>query len=211
MAMLARRQAALDAMAGDIAGEGGAARGFAADLTDEAALRAALARVAAEMGPPEVLVYNASVYVPAAAMELAPQAFAAELALDVTGALIAAQAVFPAMQAAGRGTDPLHRQRRRADPERGGRAPGLTVGKTALRALALAIAPELARAGIHLATVTIAGTVAPGTGFDPAQDRRGVLGAPCRAPRRLEQRAGLPRRLTTRAGDFPLAPPAGVR
>jgi NAD(P)-dependent dehydrogenase (short-subunit alcohol dehydrogenase family) len=166
-ALLARRQAALDEMAAAIAEGGGTARGFAADLTDEAALRAALARAAAEMGPPGVLVYNASVWVPAAAMALAPADFAAELALDVTGALIATQAVFPAMRDAGRGTVLYTGNGSALTPERGGKAPGLTVGKSALRALALAIAPELAAAGIHLATVTIAGTVKRGGRFDP--------------------------------------------
>jgi hypothetical protein len=53
-------------------------------------------------------------------------------------------------------------------PEAGRRSPGLTAGKAALRALAIAIAPELAEAGIHLGTVTIDGSIKPGGPFDPA-------------------------------------------
>jgi NAD(P)-dependent dehydrogenase (short-subunit alcohol dehydrogenase family) len=168
VALLARRQEALDAMAAEIEADGGTARGFAADLTDEPGLRAALARVGDEMGPPEVLIYNASMFVGGPAMALPPAGFAAELSLDVTGALIAAQAVFPAMQAAGRGTIIFTGSRVAIKPEAGRRSPGLTAGKAALRALAIAVAPELAEAGIHLGTVTIDGSIKPGGPFDPA-------------------------------------------
>ena len=37
----------------------------------------------------------------------------------------------------------------------------------ALRALTTMLAKEYGRAGVHVATVTVAGTVAPGTRFDP--------------------------------------------
>lgn len=167
VALLARSQDRLDAMAEDIAGAGGIARGFGVDLTDDEALTTTLMRVAGEMGHVEVLVYNASVFVAGPAMELAPEAFARELALDVTGALVAAQAVFPAMRAAGHGTILFTGGGLALTPEAGGGSPGLAAGKSALRGLALAIAPELAKAGIHLGTVTVAGTIAPGGRFDP--------------------------------------------
>jgi NAD(P)-dependent dehydrogenase (short-subunit alcohol dehydrogenase family) len=167
VALLARRQDGLDAIAAEIEAAGGAARGFAADLPDEPALRAALAGVAAELGPPGVLVYNASLWIDGPAMAMRPADFAAGLALDVTGALVAAQAVHPAMKAAGRGSVLLTGSRVGRTPEAGGASPGLAAGKAALRALALAAAPELARDGIHLATVTVDGTIRPGGRFDP--------------------------------------------
>ena len=167
VALLARRQESVDLIAAEIAAEGGSARGYAADLTDAAALTATLGRVAAEMGPPEVLVYNASVFVGGPAMSLDPAGFAGELALDVTGALVAAQAVFPAMRAAGRGSILFTGSKVALTPETGGRSPGLAAGKSALRGLALAMAPELAASGIHLATVTIFGSIKPGGRFDP--------------------------------------------
>ena len=167
VAMLARRKEVLDGIAAEIAAEGGTARGLAADLTDAPALTAALGRAAAEMGAPEVLVYNASLFVGGPAMARDPAGFAAELALDVTGALVAAQAVFPAMRDAGRGSILFTGSKVALAPETGGGSPGLTAGKSALRGLALAIAPELAAAGIHLATVTVFGSIRPGGRFDP--------------------------------------------
>ncbi len=167
VALIARQQVALDLLAAEIEAEGGTARGFAADLTDTPALGAALGRVATELGPPEVLIYNASVFVAGPAMARDPGGFAAELALDVTGALVAAQAVYPAMRAAGRGSILFTGSKLALAPETGGGSPGLAAGKSALRALALAIAPELAQAGIHLATVTVYGSIKPGGRFDP--------------------------------------------
>ena len=52
-------------------------------------------------------------------------------------------------------------------PEYGANASSLTAGKSALRGLTYAMAKELEPEGIHVATVTIAGTVAEGTAFAP--------------------------------------------
>jgi hypothetical protein len=43
----------------------------------------------------------------------------------------------------------------------------LSIGKAALRSAATLIAAGVREAGIHAATITIAGSVAPGTVFDP--------------------------------------------
>jgi short-subunit dehydrogenase len=45
----------------------------------------------------------------------------------------------------------------------------LTLGaqKAAVRALLLGMAPDLAADGIHAATLTVRGVLAPGTAFDP--------------------------------------------
>jgi NAD(P)-dependent dehydrogenase (short-subunit alcohol dehydrogenase family) len=46
-------------------------------------------------------------------------------------------------------------------------APALSLGKASIRALALILAQELAPAGVRVGTVTIMGTVTPGTSLDP--------------------------------------------
>jgi hypothetical protein len=43
----------------------------------------------------------------------------------------------------------------------------LSLGKAAVRALVELLDEQYAPAGVHVATVTVAGTVAPGTPFDP--------------------------------------------
>lgn len=167
VAAIARRRPALDDLCAGIAAEGGTARGFVADAAEPAALAAALGTIAATMGAPAVLVHNAGSWTETKAMDLAPDALRRDLDLTVVGALAAARAVFPAMAARGRGTMLFTGGGLALRPEFGGAVPGLTAGKSALRGLVLAMAPELAVAGIHAATVTVAGIVAPGGPFDP--------------------------------------------
>lgn len=167
VAMLARDGARLARIADEIAAEGGRARGVSADLTVEADIRAAIGRVRDEMGAPSLLIYNASVWNPTAAMDFAPADFQRDLFLDVTGALVAAQAVVPAMRAAGGGTLIFTGGGLALKPSMGTEVPSLAAGKAALRAFAHALAGELAPQGVRVATVTVAGTIAPGTAFDP--------------------------------------------
>ena len=71
------------------------------------------------------------------------------------------------MRAAGRGTLLFTGGGLALYPEYGAGVSSLAAGKAGLRAFAFALAKELAPEGIHVATVTIAGTVKPGTAFDP--------------------------------------------
>ncbi len=167
VALLARSSAALAAVAAEIGAAGGTARSFPVDMTDLDALAAVMALVADEIGPPGVLVYSAGRWVETPAMTLAPAALEADLRLTVTAALAATQAVWPAMRAAGRGTVIWTGGGLALAPQYGTAVPALTAGKSALRGLALAAAPELPAGGVRLATVTIAGMVAPGGPFDP--------------------------------------------
>jgi NAD(P)-dependent dehydrogenase (short-subunit alcohol dehydrogenase family) len=167
VAMLARDAERLAGFAAEIAAAGGQARGFACDLTEEGGIRATVGRVRAEMGPPSLLIYNASVWNPTAAMDFAPADFQRDLFLDVTGALVAVQEVVPAMRAAGGGTLLFTGGGLALQPSMGTPVPSLTAGKAALRAFVHALAGELAPMGLRVATVTVAGTIAPGTAFDP--------------------------------------------
>jgi short-subunit dehydrogenase len=74
------------------------------DLVDGAAIAPAIDRVRSELGDPSVLVYNTAGSHGVPAMSLSPADFAHDLGLSVGAALACAQQVFPAMQAAGRGT-----------------------------------------------------------------------------------------------------------
>lgn len=167
VALIARRPAALDAMVAEIAAVGGVAWGYAADVTDPSALRAALAAAAADMGAPAVLVWNGGRWIEAPALALDPAELEVDLRLTTVAALVAAQAVTPAMAAAGGGTILVTGGGLALAPQYGGAVPALTAGKAAARALVLAAAPDFAAQGVHLATVTIAGQVAPGGPFDP--------------------------------------------
>lgn len=167
VAMLARDTARLEGFAREIDEAGGAAHAYGCDLTDETALRATLRRIAGELAPPSLLIYNASVWTPTPAMAFEPADFQRDLFLDVTGALVASQEVVPAMQAAGGGTLLFTGGGLALKPSMGTPVPSLTAGKAALRAFVHALAGELQPTGVRVGTVTVAGTIAPGTAFDP--------------------------------------------
>jgi NAD(P)-dependent dehydrogenase (short-subunit alcohol dehydrogenase family) len=139
--------------------------GATADAGNIGSLHQALARLRAELGDAGVLVYNAAgvTYRPLA--ELSPEAFAADLAVSVVGAFTASQQVLPPMRARGSGTLLLTGGGFAFEP-----MPvmaSLGVGKSAIRNLAFSLYADLKDSGIHAATVTICGTVAPGSAFDP--------------------------------------------
>lgn len=167
VALIARRQSVLDEMVSEISAIGGTAKGFAADVTDFAALRDTLQQISAEMGAPDVLVWNAGRWLETPALSIDPAEFEVDLRLTTVGALVAAQALAPAMETAGGGSILITGGGLALAPQYGGAVPALAAGKAAVRALVHAAAPEFAARGIHLGTVTIAGQVAPGGPFDP--------------------------------------------
>ncbi|GLX00025.1 3-oxoacyl-ACP reductase [Microtetraspora sp. NBRC 16547] len=86
-----------------IRGEGGSAVAVAADVADEAAVTAAVARVAAELGPPTVLVNNAGVGPRADLVEMTTQQWDAVLGVNLRGPFFVTRAVVPHMIEAGWG------------------------------------------------------------------------------------------------------------
>ena len=122
-------------------------------------------------GPVEVLIYNAyrATMAPAGPSGLDPAALIEDFRVNVAGALAAVQAVLPGMRRAGHGTILLTGGGLALDPTGWLPAASLAVGKAGLRTLAQTLHKELAPEGIHVATVTIAGQIQPGTAFDPDQ------------------------------------------
>ncbi len=165
VAMIARREEALSEYAKELAEAGVEARGFAADVSDFEALGAALGRIDAELGAPEVFVYNAAVLRQGQPSELSVDAFMSDFKVNVAAALAAAQKVIPAMRQNKRGTILFTGGGLALEPY--SQFASLAVGKAALRNLTFSLAGELKGEGIHVATVTICGFVKPGTHFDP--------------------------------------------
>jgi short-subunit dehydrogenase len=166
LALLARRAEALDGYVAELAQEGIAAQGFAADAADAESLRQALGQVAAQLAPPDVLVYNAAVLRQGEPSALDAAVFLDDMRVNMVGALVAAQQVLPHMRARRQGTILLTGGGLALAP-----APpyaSLAAGKAALRNLCYNLGAEVEPDGVHVATVTIAGFVQPGTHFDPA-------------------------------------------
>jgi NAD(P)-dependent dehydrogenase (short-subunit alcohol dehydrogenase family) len=132
----------------------------AADVTDERALTQALDEIIDRQGVPDVLVYNAAHIQSDPFGALTARQHLAAYHVNVVGAITAIAHVAPRMT---HGTIILTGGMPKAIPE----ATSLSITKAALRALTELLAREYGSKGIHVATVTVAGAVAPGTAYDP--------------------------------------------
>jgi short-subunit dehydrogenase len=165
LAMISRRQSALDRYADQLRSAGIAALGFAADIADPAELKIALDSINNTLGETEVLVYNAAVMRQAVPSELSPAQLDEDIRVNITGALIAAQHVLPAMKKRKHGTILFTGGGLALEPYP--MYSSLAIGKAGIRSLAYSLHGELQTQGIHVATVTICGFVQPSTKFDP--------------------------------------------
>jgi NAD(P)-dependent dehydrogenase (short-subunit alcohol dehydrogenase family) len=155
---IARNRATVESVA---LGQG--ALGLTADVTDEVALRHALDHIVDRLGVPSVLVYNAALVRRDRIGELTAQQHLDAWAVNVVGAISAIAHLAPRMVQAGGGTILLTG----GMPEPLPTQTSLSLGKAGVRALAHLLAKEYGPQGIHVATVTVGGAVAPGTAFDP--------------------------------------------
>ena len=165
IALIARRENALADYQVELATAGVESFGFAADAGDARSLRGAFERIANQLGPTAVLVYNVAANAPGSPSTLDGERLVEAFRSNVVGALVASQQVIPQMQTTGSGTMLFTGGGLALSPWP--QAAALAVGKAGLRNLVYSLAAELEPAGIHVATVTIAGMVQPGTEFDP--------------------------------------------
>ncbi|MBC7999551.1 MAG: SDR family NAD(P)-dependent oxidoreductase [Leptolyngbya sp.] len=163
IALMARSAEKLTAMKNQL-GEANVST-WTVDVSDSESLLNAMSSVAKQHGSPEILVFNAYSAAPGKPTDLQAKALEESFVVNVTSALIASQAVIPAMKQAGKGTIVF---------TGGGFAlyplsdlTALSIGKAGLRALSNCLHQELKPLGIHAGTVTICGTVEAGGPFDP--------------------------------------------
>ncbi|WP_328393877.1 SDR family NAD(P)-dependent oxidoreductase [Nocardia sp. NBC_00416] len=161
IAVVARSDSTLKTIAAEPLGAPTAA--FAADSTDETALRDALNSANEMFGVPDVVVYNAAVIQPDLPGELSVLAHQEAWAVNVVGAINTAALVAPAMVRRGSGSFIVTGGMPEPKPE----YVSLSLGKAGLRALVTLLDKQYGPSGIHVATVTVDGPVAPGTAFDP--------------------------------------------
>jgi short-subunit dehydrogenase len=113
------------------------------------------------------MIYNGGVWNEGAPLAMPPKDFHRDLALCVTGAYASARAVHADMKARGGGAILFTGGGLALAPEYGVNVASLVAGKAGLRGLSLALHEGLKADNIHVGMVTIAGTVARGTAFDP--------------------------------------------
>ncbi len=160
IAVIARSAATVEAVAASLPGR---ALALTADVADEAALRAALDRATAELGPPTVVVHNAAIIRADTVGELSATALLDTLAVNVASVLTAAAHSLPGMAERGRGTFVVTG----GMPEPVPGYVSLSIGKAAVRTAVELLDATYGPAGVHAATVTVGGPVAPGTAYDP--------------------------------------------
>mgnify|MGYP001555706072 CR=1 FL=1 len=153
IALLARR----GALSGALATELGDARAYECDVADVVSVKNTFARIRADLGEVNVLVYNAGSGSWGSIEEITPETFEAAWRVNAMGALLVAQQVIPAMKCSGAGgiifigaTASL-----RGMPKTAAFAPA----KAAQRILAESMARSLWPAGIHVAIVILDGVV----------------------------------------------------
>jgi NAD(P)-dependent dehydrogenase (short-subunit alcohol dehydrogenase family) len=157
VAMMARLEENLAEIQQDIEGDGGTALPVSADATDADSVAAAFETVRAELGDPEVLVYNAGAFQMGGVLEISSAQFDECFRANCAGAFYAAREVLPAMVEAGLGTILLTGAT--ASLRGSARFSALAVGKFGLRALAQSMAREFGPQGIHVAHVVIDGQI----------------------------------------------------
>ena len=161
--LVARSRATLDSVTRALAASNVGVAGETADAADGPALRTALAALEARLGQPEVLVYNAGLIQADRLGDLSPEEHQHAWAVNVVGAITAADYAAKKMAEAHSGTILMTG----GMPKPVAEVASLSLGKAGVRALTELMAAEYGPLGIHAATITVAGAVAPGTAFDP--------------------------------------------
>lgn len=139
------------------------ALGITADVTHEDGLRTALDEIIDRFGVPELVVYNAALVQRDTIGELTARQQLDAWAVNVVGAITTVAHVAPAMVKAGGGTIVMTGGMPQPDPE----VTSLSLGKAGARALVELLDRAYGPRGLHVATVTVAGAVAPGGPYDP--------------------------------------------
>jgi short-subunit dehydrogenase len=165
LGLVARNEASLENYAGALELDGYTVGRFPADVSRTSQLISAVREAEKQLGPIEVLVYNAYASQESRASELSLEALEETLKVNLYGALVAAQLVIPGMLSRRSGTLLFTGGGLALNPQPDQAA--LSIGKAALRALVGALSKELYHEGIHVATVTIAGQIRRNTPFDP--------------------------------------------
>ena len=161
--VIARSRAKVDAALAALADAGVETHAATADAADEGALRTALDGLVGHLGVPDALVYNAALIQWDSIGELSAAGHLDAWAVNVVGAITAAARLLPRMVEAGGGTYVITGGMPEPVPE----ATSLSLGKAGVRALAELLDKRFGPLGVHVATVTVGGAVAPGTAFDP--------------------------------------------
>lgn len=161
--LIARSRATVDAALALLADSNVNRYGLTADAADEAALGAALDKLVEQLGVPDAVVYNAAIIQFDSIGELTVAQHLEAWAVNVVGAITTSTHLLPAMAALGRGTFVITGGMPIPLPD----VASLSLGKAGVRALTEMLEAKYKPSGVHVATVTVGGAVAPNSALDP--------------------------------------------
>ena len=168
VALAARDTGKLDALAGETS-----ASVYRCDATDEAAVEGLFASVTADLGEPDLVIYNASARTRGAIVELDADAVRnAILVSCYAGFLVAREA---ARQMTARGNGAIFFTGASASVKGYANSSAFAMGKFGLRGLCQSLARELHPQNIHVAHFVIDGGILQGAA-DPRAEARGPDG-----------------------------------
>jgi NAD(P)-dependent dehydrogenase (short-subunit alcohol dehydrogenase family) len=157
----ARNAAKTNELASQLKAKGYKAEARRVDTSDPSSVVALVAEVEQAFGAIDVLHYNAASMRKATLGEQPAETFNSDLAINIGGAQVAAQAAAPKMLERGSGSILLTGGGFALQP-----SPdylSLSIGKAGIRALAHSLFEPFKERGVHVATVTVAAFVDPGS------------------------------------------------
>lgn len=157
VAINARRAAYLSSLATDIRANGGQVLEVPADIGDQAQVETVFKTIREQLGPPEVLLYNAGSGSWGTITDVTPEQYETTWRVNAYGAFLSAKEVAPDMIAKGRGS--MLFTGATAGVKAGARSVAFGPAKFALRGLVQSMARDLGPKGIHVAWINVDGVI----------------------------------------------------
>ncbi len=164
--LLAKNPQVLEGLGKRLSGFGITVFAAEADVTDMSALQNALDEISKNLGTPDVVLANTSMFVEGTPSEVPLAIFETTWRVACLSTLIALQHVAPAMIKRGSGTFLVPGTPIAIKPWPPGAALG--AAKAAVRNLTMGAHDELKPLGLHVTMLTIDGAIKAGGSFDPA-------------------------------------------
>lgn len=171
VAMASRHPERLDALAAECSGIGRGARTYRCDATQEESVLSFFRQVREDLGEPDLVVYNAGVFVHKSILDTGVEEFEACWKTGCLGGFLVGREAVRGMLRRVEGGGPggtLLFTGATASLRGGAGFHNLAVGKFGLRALAQSMAREFQPKGIHVAHVVIDGHIRPTTAVEHA-------------------------------------------
>jgi NAD(P)-dependent dehydrogenase (short-subunit alcohol dehydrogenase family) len=168
VALVARREKALQEYVAQLKAQGIDAAGFAADATSQSELAAAFKKIKERFGSVDVLEYSPTQWTPdkqTNALATTPESALADFKLLVYGAIASVEQVLPEMLKKGAGALFFTTGYSAIKPL--AFITSLCISNSGLRSYAYCLSEEIAPKGIYVGTVSINAFIAPGTDGDP--------------------------------------------